>query len=159
LTAEGRQVSAGSVGRPHGLDGSFYVNHPTADLRVGTEVEIAGRTAVVERRAGTDERPILRLSGVGDRDAAGGLRGEPLLVPGGELEEGEYLIADLVGCEVPGVGTVKRVLPGPSCDVLEVGDEALLVPLISDAVTRVDLDGKLIEVDRRFLGLDPPEQA
>jgi 16S rRNA processing protein RimM len=159
LTAEGRQVSAGSVGRPHGLDGSFYVNHPAADLRVGTEVEIAGRTAVVERRAGTDERPILRLSGVGDRDAAGGLRGEPLLVPGAELEEGEYLIADLVGCEVPGLGTVKRVLPGPSCDVLEVGDEALLVPLISDAVTRVDLDGRLIEVDRRFLGLEPREPA
>jgi 16S rRNA processing protein RimM len=153
LTAEERQVAAGHVGRPHGLDGSFYVNAPTEPLTEGTEVTIAGRRATIERRAGTDDRPIVRLSGVGDREAAGGLRGEPLLVPAGELEEGEFLIEDLVGCEVPGLGEVRRVIPAPSCDILEVGDEAVLVPLISDAVTRVDTDARVIEVDRGFLGL------
>jgi 16S rRNA processing protein RimM len=154
LTAAERQIAAGHVGRPHGLDGSFYVNGPTETLTKGAEVVIAGRRAVIERRAGTDDRPIVRVSGVSDREAAGGLRGEPLLVPAGELEEGEYLIEDLVGCEVPGVGTVKRVIANPSCDVLEVGDAAVLVPFISDAVTRVDTEGRVIEVDRRFLGLD-----
>jgi 16S rRNA processing protein RimM len=154
LTAEDRQVAAGHVGRPHGLDGSFHVNHPTEKLAEGTEVTIAGRRAVIERRAGTDDRPIVRISGVSDRDAAGGLRGEPLLVPAGELEEGEFLINDLVGCEVPGLGEVRRVIPAPSCDVLEVGDDAILVPLISDAVTSVDTDARVIEVDRAFLGLD-----
>jgi 16S rRNA processing protein RimM len=154
LTAEERQVAAGHVGRPHGLDGSFYVNHPTEELAEGTEVTIAGRRAVIERRAGTDDRPIVRIQGVSDRDAAGGLRGEALLVPAGELEEGEFLIDDLVGCEVPGLGEVRRVVPAPSCDLLEVGDDAILVPLISDAVTRVDTDARVIEVDRGFLGLD-----
>ena len=158
MTAAARQVTAGRVGRPHGLDGSFYVEHPSEPLTVGTEVSLGGRPVVVERRAGTDERPIVRVSGVADRDAAGGLRGEPLLVDAGELGEGEYLTDDLVGCEVPGLGTVRAVRNLPSCDVLEVGDEPVLVPLISDAVTSVDLEARVIAVDRRFLGLDG-EQA
>ena len=158
MTAAGRQVTAGTVGRPHGLDGSFHVLHPTEELSVGTEVEIAGRRAVVERRAGTDDRPIIRLAGVGDRDAAAALVGEQLLVEAGELDEGEYLTADLVGCEVPGVGAVRRVIAAPSCDLLEVGEEGVLVPLISDAVTRIDLEARTIEVDRRFLGLEEDRQ-
>ena len=154
MTAAGRQVSAGSVGRPHGLDGSFYVSHPTEELAVGTEVEVGGLRAVVERRAGTAERPIIRLEGVSDRNAAEALRGETLRVEAGELEEDEYLTEDLVGCEVPGIGAVRRVIALPSCDVLEVGDDAVLVPLVSDAITRIDLDERVIEVDRAFLALD-----
>ena len=65
-----RQVTAGRVGRPHGLDGSFYVDRPSEDLAEGTEVAVAGRRAVVERRAGTPDRPIIRLSGVADRDGS-----------------------------------------------------------------------------------------
>jgi 16S rRNA processing protein RimM len=153
LTDAGRQVTAGRVGRPHGLDGSFHVVYPTQELSVGGEVEVGGLRAVIERLAGTAERPILRLAGVGDRDAAERLRGEELMVDAGELEEGEYLTEDLVGCEVPGLGAVRRVMALPSCDVLEVGDDGVLVPLISDAVSRIDLDERVIEVDRRFLGL------
>jgi 16S rRNA processing protein RimM len=154
LTAAGRQVAAGRVGRPHGLDGSFYVDGPAEPLVKGTEVMLRGRPVVIERRAGTDDRPIVRVSGVSDRDAAGGLRGEPLLVDAGELEEGEFLIEDLIGCDVPGIGTVRSVSTLPSCDVLEVGEQGVLVPLVSDAVTSVDLDARVIEVDRRFLGIE-----
>jgi 16S rRNA processing protein RimM len=157
LTAAERQVAAGRVGRPHGLDGSFHVTHPTADLAEGTEVEVAGRTTVVERRAGTADRPIIRIRGVSDRDAAGEIRGEPLLVPAGELEEGEFLIEDLVGCRVAGVGVVVRVVNGASCDFLEVGEDGVLIPLISDAVKHIDTGEGVIEVDRAFLGLDPNE--
>jgi 16S rRNA processing protein RimM len=150
----GRKVSAGLVGRPHGLDGSFHVVHPSEDLAEGTELEVAGRPVVVERRAGTGERPIIRISGVGDRDSAGALRGERLMVDAGELAEDEYLVDDLVGCDVPGLGEVRAVISGPSCDVLEVGEERTLVPLVSDAVTRIDLGTRVIEVDRAFLGLE-----
>jgi 16S rRNA processing protein RimM len=157
LTAAERQVTAGRVGRPHGLDGSFHVTHPAEELAEGMEVEIAGRPTVVERRAGTPDRPIIRVRGVDDRDAAGELRGEPLLVAAGELEEGEFLVEDLVGCRVPGVGEVLRVVPAPSCDLLEVGEDGVLIPLISDAVKRVDTADRVIEVDHAFLGLDPEQ--
>jgi 16S rRNA processing protein RimM len=153
LTSRAGQITAGRVGRAHGLDGSFYVDHPTEPLDPGAEVTVGGRPVRVERRAGTDARPILRVSAVTDRNAAEALRGEAILVDGGELAEGEFLTADLVGCEVPGLGTVRRVIAAPSCDLLEVGDDAVLVPLISDAVKRIDTPGRLIEVDLAFLDL------
>ena len=49
---------------------------------------------------------------------------------------------------------MRRVIAAPSCDLLEVGDDAILVPLISDAVKRVDTEARLIEVDTAFLDLD-----
>jgi 16S rRNA processing protein RimM len=154
------RITAGRVGRAHGLDGSFYVDGPTEPLEHGAEVTIAGRDARIERRAGTDARPIVRLSGVDDRFAAEALKGERILVAGGDLAADEYLSADLVGCVVPGLGEVRRVVQGPSCDVLEVGDDAMLVPFVSDAITRVDTDARIIEVDSAFLGLeDGPETS
>ena len=144
------------MGRAHGRDGAFYVEAPEHPLEVGSQVRVADRPAEVERRAGSPERPIVRLSGVGERGAALALRGEALLVPESQapLAEGEWLAGDLVGCRVEGLGEVRRVLAAPSCDLLEVGDQALLVPLVSDAIRAVDLERRLIEVDRRFLGLE-----
>lgn len=158
MTDPGSQVAAGRVGRPHGLDGSFHVEAASEPLPEGTRVTVAGREALVERTAGTAERPILRIAGVSDRDAATALRGEALMVDGGELADGEYLTADLVGCEVPGLGSVRQVIAGPSCDVLEVGEARVLVPFVSDAVKSVDTAARVIEVDARFLGLEGPPQ-
>ena len=152
----GRGLPIGRVGRAHGLDGSFYVDHPGHELTEGTSVNVAGRAAVIERRAGTDARPLIRLSGVAGREAAEALRGEALMgvENGGALEDGEWPAADLVGCTIEGLGEVRRVVEAPSCDLLEVGDEGTLVPFVSDAVKRVDVDARVIEVDREFLGLD-----
>ena len=142
-------VSAGRVGRAHGLDGSFWVDDPASSFELGSRVRIAGAEHEVIRRDGTDDRPLIKLAGIDDPAA---LRGE-LLLADVELDEGEYLVSDLVGCEVPGIGRVERVLDGPSCDVLEVGPDAVLVPLVGDAVKRVDVGARIIEVDRRFLDL------
>jgi 16S rRNA processing protein RimM len=153
-----RRLPAGRVGRPHGLDGSFYVERPDHQLRTGTTVTVAGREAVVERRDGTDERPVVRLSGIADRDAAKALRGETLFADGGgALAVGEWPAAELVGCTIEGIGEVRRVVEAPSCDVLEVGDDGVLVPFVSDAIKRVDTEARVIEVDREFLGLDAGE--
>ena len=137
------------MGRPHGLDGSFHVTRPEADL-LASPVVVAGAAREIARRAGTDAKPILRLEGVSTREQAEALRGEELLVPRGELAEDEYWADDLVGCEVPGLGVVERVLSYPSCDLLVVGET--LVPLIDDAVRSVDLEARVIEVDLEFLG-------
>jgi 16S rRNA processing protein RimM len=136
----------GRVGRPHGLDGSFYVESADSPLSEGSSIVIAGRSAVVERRAGTDQRPLIRASGIDPRE----VRGETISVDE-PLLEGEYLAEQLVGLEVAGVGRVARVVNGPSCDVLDV--DGTLIPFIADAVTSVDLDRGVIEVDRGFLGL------
>jgi 16S rRNA processing protein RimM len=138
---------AGRVGRAHGLDGSFYVNRADAALAEGSTVTVGGKSAVIERRAGTDQRPLIRLSGIDPREHTG-----ELLLVDEPLEEGEYDARQLVGAEVVGVGRVDRVVNGPSCDVLEVGE--VLIPFVSDAIRSVDVEGGVIEVDRAFLGLE-----
>lgn len=143
------RVSAGRVGRAHGRDGSFYVDGPIYDFALGSRVQLGEREHEVTRRAGTGDRPIIKLDGIDDPAA---VRGQMLLVED-EVADDEFLVADLVGCEVPGIGYVEQVLAGPSCDVLEVGEEGVLIPLVKDAVKHVDLDRRIIEIDRDFLGL------
>jgi 16S rRNA processing protein RimM len=138
-------VTAGRVGKPHGLDGSFYVDRPLHPLEVGTALTVAGRAREVERRAGTDERPLIRLTGVEDPRE---LRGEVMLVEA-ELADDEWLAEDLLRCSVPGHGRVVRLLDGPSCSVLELED-GLLVPFVSDAIESVE--GGEIRINEGFLG-------
>jgi 16S rRNA processing protein RimM len=147
-------VAAGRVGRPHGLDGTFHVREASGGFAHGSVVVVAGTERRVERRAGTDAMPLVRLEGLGDREAAAALTGETLFVADErpELGEGEWLADDLVGCEVAGAGVVRRVLAGTSCDVLELED-GTLVPLVADAVKNIDLDSRRIEIDRHILGL------
>jgi 16S rRNA processing protein RimM len=139
-------VSAGVVGRAHGHDGSFYVERPDHGLAEGTRVRLAGEERTVERRAGRDEKPLVRVSGIEDPRA---LRGEVLLVEA-ELEDGEWLAADLVGCRVEGLGTIARVVDGPSCGLLELADGGL-VPFVSEAIESVDVESRTIRADMDFL--------
>jgi 16S rRNA processing protein RimM len=142
-------VTAGRVGKAHGRDGSFYVEGPDHPLSEGTSVVLAGRACAIERRGGTDERPLVRLSGVEDPRP---LRGELLLVDV-ELREGEWLASDLIGCSVAGRGSVVRVLDGPSCSVLELEDGSL-IPFVSDAIRSIDTSspqGGEIQLHEEFL--------
>jgi 16S rRNA processing protein RimM len=159
LTPPERRVPVGRVGRAHGRDGSFYVESPSHPLPEGTLVTVGGQERRVERRGGTDDRPLVRLSELGTREQVAELRGEALLVAAREapLEEGEWLADDLVGCDVPGIGTVGRVISGPSCDLLEVGPDEVLIPFVSDAVRRVDPAARVIEADLEFLGIEPAD--
>jgi 16S rRNA processing protein RimM len=149
-------VRAGRVGRPHGLDGSFYVVEPVARFLVaGTVLDGLG---VIAARKGTDAKPIVRLDGVGTREAADALRGRWLDVADAEpdaLGDDEYAAADLEGCTVVdgdvSLGVVARLIALPSVEALEL-DNGSLVPLVRDCVRSVDVEAKRIEVDRGFLG-------
>jgi 16S rRNA processing protein RimM len=158
-------LPAGRVGRAHGLDGSFYVTRPRPRLLgIGAVVNVAGLTAPIVRRAGTEQRPIIRIEGVEDRAAAEALRGMELVLEGGDaptLGEGEWWAHELEGCAVLDgdrlLGTVSRLIELPSCEALEVlpvdGGEPVLVPMVKDAVREVAPAERRIEVDLEFLDL------
>jgi 16S rRNA processing protein RimM len=95
------------------------------------------------------------------------MRGAELLVARASapaLGPEEWWAEDLEGCVVCDgpveVGTVKRLLALPSCEVLEVqrgaGASDLLVPLVGDAVRTVDVTARRIDIDLAFLGEDQP---
>ena len=157
-------LHAGRVGRPHGLDGSFLVAEPNAALlRASKTVRLGDADRKIVRFAGHDTRLILRIEGCADREAADALRGQTLQVSrtsAPKLDEDEWWAEDLEGLSVLDgerkVGTVSRLLALPSCEVLEVtrdaGGDPLLVPLVSDAVRRVDIERGQIDIDLQFLG-------
>jgi 16S rRNA processing protein RimM len=164
-------MRVGRVGRAHGLDGSFYVTRALPRLlTLGASVSVAGVSAAIVRRAGTEQHPIVRLEGLEDRAAAEALRGEDLTVAAQQapaLAEGEWWAHELEGCTVVAEGTVlgqvRRLVELPSCEALEVdrgaGGEPLLVPMVKDAVLRVAVEQKRIEVNRAFLDIEPERAA
>jgi 16S rRNA processing protein RimM len=168
LTPTPPTIPAGRVGRPHGLDGSFYVTRPSARLlTLGARVSVDGRVLAIVRRAGTEQRPIVRLEGVEDRDAALALRGAQLDVAAAQaptLAEGEFWAHELEGCDVLAsgrrVGRVSRLLELPSCEALEVeleaGAEPMLVPMVKDAILDIRVQEREIEIDIDFVGAPPP---
>ena len=149
------------MGRAHGLDGSFHVTSPRPRLlTLGMPTDLGE----IVRRVGTDERPVIRLAGLETREAAEALHGQPLLVAldhAPPLEPGEWWAHELEGLRVTDgereVGTVRRLLELPSVEVLEVerpnGTE-LLVPMVGDAIRELDMEGRRVDVDLRFLDAD-----
>jgi 16S rRNA processing protein RimM len=148
------RVVIGRVGRPHGVDGAFFVEEASDDARwfkVGSRFLAAGAEAeVVVARRGAGGRPVIRLN----REVG---RGSLLEVPGEALpptEEGEYYIFQLVGLEVVeeggrSLGRVADVLLGPANDALDLGNGVLL-PLVEACVLSVDLDAGRILVAAGF---------
>ena len=147
-------MRVGLVGRPHGLDGSFFVEGPSerADaFATGSTLYVDGEPAkVVSSKRGSHKRPVIRL----DRRVE---RGATLAVPREELpplEEGAYYAFQLVGLAVEEeggrvVGRVREVLDYPANDVLEL-DSGVSLPLVEACVRKVDLEAGRIVIAAGF---------
>jgi 16S rRNA processing protein RimM len=142
-------VSVGRVGRPHGLDGSFFVEHASDDparFAKGAVLYVEGEPAkVVGSKRGSGGRPVIRL----ERDVP---RGADLTIRKDDLPptgEGEYYAFQLAGLEVEEeggrtLGRVVQVAPGVANDVLEL-DSGLALPLVEKCVREVDLErGRIV---------------
>lgn len=156
------RLIVGTVGRPHGLDGSFHLagHGGGVELGAGLDVQVGERPARIASRKGTADRPILRLDIAASRDEADALRGHPVSVDRSTLpdpEEGEFFQVDLVGCSVWAgdrrLGEVANVLTYPANDVLEVagGAEPLQLPFVEDVVVDVDLGARRIAIREDFV--------
>jgi 16S rRNA processing protein RimM len=144
----------GRVGRAHGLDGSFVVEHPSeADerFRVGAELVAGGEAARVVARKRSGGRLVIRL----DRPVA---RGTALEIPRDELpptgDPDSFYVFELVGLAVEeqggrALGRVADVVSAPANDVLEL-DSGLALPLVGACVTEVDVEGGRIVVAPGF---------
>lgn len=123
----------------------------------GGRVAVGGERRVIERRAGTDGAPIVRLSGCDTREGAEALRGATLTMRHADLPrlpDGEFYAHELVGCRVTDgtrqLGTVSALVPLPTCEALAVGE--LLIPMVGGAIRSVDARRRRIDVDAGFLG-------
>ena len=150
----GDRVRIGRVGRPHGLDGSFFVEEPSDDERWferGARLFVDGSEAeVVAARRGAGGRPVIRF----DRSVP---RGAPIEVARASLPptaEDEYYTFELVGLEVVedgghALGHVVAVVPGIANDALDLGGGVLL-PMVAACIRSVDLEAGRILVAPGF---------
>jgi 16S rRNA processing protein RimM len=145
--------------------------------RVGDDAMRAG-LAVTLRLAGGEvrkmtiasvrrqrERPLIRLDGIDDANAAEALVGAAVTIARDDapLGAGEYFDADLIGCRLldeAGVerGTVVDVLHYPNQDLLVVGAARAMLPLVAAFIAAVDVARKEIRVTVPP-GLLDPERA
>lgn len=102
-------------------------------------------------------RVLLKFAGYDDADSAEELRGASIVIDREELielEEDEYYLFDLEGCEVvtidgQSLGTVVRVNDYGAAPVLMVKNQTreFLIPLTRDICPDVDIDHKKIVVN------------
>jgi 16S rRNA processing protein RimM len=118
----------------------------------------SSRTVVIEGLRWKGALALVKLAGVDDRDEAGRYGGALLGVSREDVKppgEDEYYHFDLIGCRVvdetgTGIGTVREVLRMPASDVLVVtgGGRDMLIPTVKQFVKRVDIEGRLITIER-----------
>jgi 16S rRNA processing protein RimM len=147
------KVVIGKVGRPHGIDGAFFVEQPSDDTRwwkTGATFLAAGKPVEVVAHRTSSGRPVIKVAPPVERGAL--LEVERDALP--PTEDDEYYAFELVGLDVVEesgrtLGTVKAVTPGVANDVLELDGDVLL-PMVEDCVRSIDLDAKQIVVAEGF---------
>ena len=147
------------IAKAHGVRGEVMAT-PIVDGSTtldGIEaIWIGGRRYAVERSRPVNDGYLLVLTGVTDRDVAQARRGKLVEVERDDvdLDEGEVLLADLVGCKVvtaDGVawGEVVAVELGPQ-DRLVIHDVDAklerLLPVVDELLADIDLEGRLITI-------------
>jgi 16S rRNA processing protein RimM len=151
-------VTVGRVGRPHGVDGAFFVDGASdapERFETGATLLVDGEPAeIVASKRGAGDRAVIKLDRPVERGATLAVRRADLP----ELGDDAYYVFELVGLAVEEeggrpLGTVIEVENGPANDVL-VLDSGLLLPLVDACVLDVSLERGRIEVARGFADAD-----
>jgi 16S rRNA processing protein RimM len=147
------KVVIGKVGRPHGIDGAFFVERPSDDERwwkTGARFLAGGTPVEVVAHRTSSGRPVVKIEPSVERGTL--LEVERVDLPA--TADDEYYAFELVGLEVVEesgrlLGTIQSVTPGVANDVLEL-DSGVLLPMVEDCIRAIDVDGGRIEVAQGF---------
>jgi 16S rRNA processing protein RimM len=147
------RITIGRVGRPHGIDGAFFVEQPSDDARwwkTGATFLVGGTPVEVIAHRTSSGRPVIKVDPPVERGSV--IEVERDQLP--PTEEDEFYAFELVGLEVVeengrALGTVKAVAPGVANDVLAL-DTDVLLPMVEDCIRAIDLDAKRITVAEGF---------
>ena len=158
-------LKIGLIVKPQGIRGEVKVQPLTDDInrfKNLKEVLIDGKNYRVISSIIGGNVVFLAFSGVLDRNQAELLRGKYLCVTRENalsLEKGRYFIADIIGCSIITddgctVGEVTDVFSSRT-DVFTVkcvDGQIMRFPFLLDTVKKVDIESKIITVNKKRLG-------
>jgi 16S rRNA processing protein RimM len=147
------RVPIGKVGRPHGIDGAFFVEQPSEDGRwwkTGATFLAGGTQVEVVAHRTSSGRPVIKVEPAVERGTI--LEVERADLPA--TEEDEYYAFELIGLAVVeetgrALGNVVAVTPGVANDVLEL-DSGVLLPMVEDCIRTIDTGAGRIEIAAGF---------
>ena len=168
-------VSIGRVGSPVGIKGEVSITlyaQDSTNLKEGkvlllerAEKKGGGMSAAVERLRYRKDRPVVKLEGVDDRNAAEDIRGMEVSIYASDLEqlaEGEHYVRDLIGCRVVDIaqgaageggaeiGVLADVIQNTAQSILDVKTSEgknVLIPAVDAFMRRIDEEAGIIEVE------------
>lgn len=154
-------VEIGYVARAHGIKGELRVvvyNPSSTALQDAERIFVGGQPFTVGKARPSKDATLVTLSEVTSRERAEELKGSKVEIDRDalELEEGELLLSDLIGCAVvlrsgEAWGKVAEIEWGAQDRlVIHDGEVERLLPLVDELVVDIDLEARVVTVD-------PPE--
>ncbi|MFC4305926.1 ribosome maturation factor RimM [Cohnella boryungensis] len=165
--SEERLLNVGKVVNTHGIKGELKIwpqtDFPEIRFKPGSKLLMvppeAGEPITIEIVAAREQKKmyIVRVRGFDSINQVEQYKGWELKVADDErvpLEEGEYYLRDIVGCEVvteegEALGRITDVLSPGANDIWVVGlpkGKELLLPVIDDVVLDVDIAARKVKV-------------
>ena len=161
------KVLIGKVGSPVGIKGEFRVNlysQDSGNLKEGkvlllerAEKSVSGS---IEKVRYQKDKPVVRLTGIEDRNAAEDIRGMDVSIYAKDMEElpeGEHYVRDLIGCKVVDlaqdgaeIGVLRDVIQNTAQSVLDVSTpdgKQVLIPAVDAFLRSIDEEAGVIEVE------------
>ena len=161
------KVLIGKVGSPVGIKGELRVNlysQDSGNLKEGkvlllerAEKSVSG---AIEKVRYQKDKPVVRLTGIEDRNAAEDIRGMDVSIYANDMEElpeGEHYVRDLIGCKVVDlaqdgaeIGVLRDVIQNTAQSVLDVSTpdgKQVLIPAVDAFMRSIDEDAGVIEVE------------
>lgn len=153
----------GFITNTHALKGELKVRPYTETLKRFETlkqilIDLEGNLILydIEKVRIQNDMVILKLKTIDSIEEAEKLKNHTIKIPreaAKELEEGEYFIADLIGCEVYEnelIGILDDIFTAGGGDVYVIkrkGKKDLLLPGLQSVIKKVDVEGKRIDVE------------
>ena len=162
----GELINIGKIGSSVGLRGEVRVTLYAQDsdnLKEGKVLLLKNTEKTLEAKCTgvrhQKDRPVIKLEGIADRNAADELRGMEVFIHEDQLEElpeGEHYVRNLVGSRVidlasgTEIGHLNDVIQNTAQSILDVETpegKQVLIPAVDAFLRRIDEESGIIEVE------------
>ena len=153
-------IKAGKIVNTHGIRGDIKIDVWMNDARDLCDIPtlyIDGKPFAVTAARAQRAVAIVHLKGIDTIEMAETMKGREISIEKTDdlLDEGEYFIEDIIGCEVFDVdtdehyGVIVDVYPGIANDAYEIrlkSGKQVLFPVIKEVIIDTDIEAKTIKI-------------